>query len=120
MKKKKSMSWYKLDNAAKIFPPTTDKYDTKTFRFAVSLKEKIDSKILKEALNVTLKDFPIFSSVLKKGFFWYYLEESDIEPEVTLVYNKGLTSREVRLAKELIEENEEIIRERWKAIFYPE
>jgi hypothetical protein len=31
-----------------------------------------------------------------------------------------LTSREVRLAKELIEENEEIIRERWKAIFYPE
>ena len=84
MKKKKSKSWYKLDNAAKIFPPTTDKYDTKTFRFAVSLKEKIDSKILKEALNVTLKDFSIFSSVLKKGFFWYYLEESDIEPEVTL------------------------------------
>lgn len=84
MKNKKSKSWYKLDNAAKIFPPTTDKYDTKTFRFAVSLKEKIDSKILKEALNVTLKDFPIFSSVLKKGFFWYYLEESDIEPEVTL------------------------------------
>mgnify|MGYP006335720665 FL=1 len=84
MKNKKSKSWYKLDNAAKLFPPTTDKYDTKTFRFAVSLKEKIDSKILKEALNVTLKDFPIFSSVLKKGFFWYYLEESDIEPEVTL------------------------------------
>ena len=22
--------------------------------------------------------------MLKKGFFWYYLEESDIEPEVTL------------------------------------
>ena len=44
----------------------------------------------------------------------------NLDPEVTLVYNKGLTSREVRLAKELIEENEEIIRERWKAIFYPE
>ena len=31
----------------------------------------------------------------------------NLDPEVTLVYNKGLTSREVRLAKELIEENEE-------------
>ena len=32
----------------------------------------------------------------------------NLDPEVTLVYNKGLTSREVRLAKELIEENEEM------------
>ena len=33
---------------------------------------------------------------------------------------KDITAREVRLAKELIAENEEIIRERWKDIFYPE
>lgn len=79
MARKKNKSWYKLDNAAKIFPPTTNKYDPKTFRFAVSLKEDVDSDILKEALDITLKDFPIFLSVLKKGVFWYYLEESDIE-----------------------------------------
>ena len=41
----------------------------------------------------------------------------NLDPEITLVYNKGLTTREVRLAKELIAENEEIIRERWKDIF---
>ena len=44
----------------------------------------------------------------------------NLDPEISLVYNKGLTTREVRLAKELIAENEVIIRERWKEIFYPD
>lgn len=44
----------------------------------------------------------------------------NLDPEITLVSNNGLTTREIRLAKELIEENEEVIRERWKAIFYPD
>ena len=79
----KNKRWYKLDNAAKIFPPTTDQYDTKTFRFCVALKEDIDKEILLKALTETLKDYPIFHSTLRKGFFWYYLEESDIKPEVT-------------------------------------
>ena len=42
----------------------------------------------------------------------------NIDPEVTLVYNKGLTIREVKLAKQIIEENEEVIRKRWKEVFY--
>ncbi|MBR2358923.1 MAG: DUF4160 domain-containing protein [Bacteroidaceae bacterium] len=42
-----------------------------------------------------------------------------LDPEITLVSNNGLTTREIRLAKELIAENEEVIRERWNAIFYP-
>jgi len=79
----KNKRWYKLDNAAKIFPPTTDQYDTKTFRFSVTLKEDIEEEILKKALEETLKDYPIFHSVLKKGIFWYYLEESDIKPRVS-------------------------------------
>lgn len=78
----KNKRWYKLDNAAKIFPPTTGQYDPKTFRFAVALKEEIDESILLEALKATLKDYPIFQSTLKKGFFWYYLEESDSKPIV--------------------------------------
>ena len=44
----------------------------------------------------------------------------NLDPEITLVSNNGLTTREIRLAKELIAENEEVIRERWQAIFYPE
>jgi NRPS condensation-like uncharacterized protein len=80
---KKAKKWYRLDNAAKIFPPTTDKYDTKTFRFSVSLKENVDGEILQKALDSTLVNFPIFLSTLKRGFFWYYLEETDIKPKVT-------------------------------------
>ena len=78
----KNKRWYKLDNAGKIFPPTTSQYDTKTFRFSVTLKEEIKEEILSKALSETLKDYPVFHSVLKKGIFWYYLEESDIKPKV--------------------------------------
>lgn len=74
--------WYRLDNAAKIFPPSRNKYDAKIFRFSVSLNENIDKKILEQALIKNLEEFPIFKSVLKRGFFWYYLEESSVKPLV--------------------------------------
>ena len=57
--------WYRLDNAAKIFPPSRNKYDAKIFRFSVSLNEKIKKKILEQALIKNLEEFPIFKSVLK-------------------------------------------------------
>lgn len=74
--------WYKLENAAKIFPPSANKKDTKVFRFYVELKEYVDPKMLNKALTETLKEFPLFRSTLKKGFFWYYLEKSNLVPVV--------------------------------------
>lgn len=74
--------WYKLENAAKIFPPSANKKDTKVFRFYVELKEYVDPKMLNKALKETLKEFPLFRSTLKKGFFWYYLEKSNLVPVV--------------------------------------
>lgn len=74
--------WYKLENAAKIFPPSANKKDTKVFRFYVELKEYVDPKMLNKALKETLKEFPLFKSTLKKGFFWYYLEKSNLVPVV--------------------------------------
>lgn len=76
--------WYRLDNTAKIFPPAKNKYDSKIFRFSVSLKENIDKKILERALEINLEEYPIFKSILKRGFFWYYLEESNIKPIVDI------------------------------------
>jgi len=81
--KKKQKKWYKLDNAAKIFPPTSSKNDSKVFRFACELYEDIDEEVLQEALNKTLEEYPLFLSSLKKGLFWYYLETSSIMPVVT-------------------------------------
>lgn len=78
----KVKKWYKLDNAGKIFPPTSDKNDPKVFRFACELYEDVDKVILQNALDKTLEEFPMFLSSLKKGLFWYYLETSSIVPKV--------------------------------------
>lgn len=69
--------WYRLDNAAKIFPPSKSKNDPKIFRFSCCLKENIDENKLNIALQKTLDEYPIFKSSLKKGVFWYYLEETN-------------------------------------------
>lgn len=75
--------WTKLDNAAKIFPPTSSVGDPKVFRFACELYETVDSQILQKALDKTVAQFPFYRSVLKKGLFWYYFEESTLRPVVT-------------------------------------
>ncbi len=75
-------NWSRLDNAAKIFPPTSGKADTKVFRFSCTLKEKVDPLPLQRALMETMEDFPSFRYVLKRGLFWYYLEEGDFTPAV--------------------------------------
>lgn len=89
--------WFKLDNAAKIFPPTSTNKDPKVFRFSCELKENIDEQILDLALTDTLKLFPGFQTVLKNGLFWYYLETTDLKPKVkeekippcSPIYNKN-------------------------------
>lgn len=76
--------WSRLDNAAKIFPPTSDREDTKVFRFACELSEEVDPALLQQALDRTVEDFPLYLSVIKKGMFWYYFERSNLRPTVHL------------------------------------
>ncbi len=80
---KKNKKWYKLDNAAKIFPPTSTKRDPKVFRFSCELYEDVDKECLQKALDKTIEEYPVFLSSLKKGLFWYYLETSSVFPKVT-------------------------------------
>lgn len=80
--KKVQRPWRKLDNAAKIFPSTVNSRDSKVFRCSCELYEDIDKDVLKNALDLTMERFPFYRSVLKKGIFWYYLEDSSIEPVV--------------------------------------
>lgn len=82
MSKSKTASWQRLDNAAKLFPPTSNKRDTKVFRFACRLNEMVDPATLQLALEKTMLAFPLYASVIRKGFFWYYLESSAIKPVV--------------------------------------
>ena len=54
MKKNRESSWSRLDNAAKIFPPNSNKRDTKVFRFTCRLKEEINA--LKVERKKTYRD----------------------------------------------------------------
>lgn len=83
MTAKKPVEWSKLDNAAKIFPPTSNEKDTKVFRFVCELKDEINPEILQEALDKTMPLFPFYKTVLRRGFFWYYFENADLVPRVS-------------------------------------
>ena len=83
MKKKENIeTWRKLDNSAKIFPISTGKKYSTVFRLSCILKEKVDPKILQKATNLALKEFNFFKVKMKRGFFWYYLEQNNRPPVV--------------------------------------
>lgn len=67
--------WYRLDNAALIFPATMRRSWNNVFRESVTLTEEIDPEILSQAANDIRPRFPTFFVRLRTGFFWYYLEE---------------------------------------------
>lgn len=82
MGKIRKARWTRLDNAAKIFPCTTRNQDTKVFRFVCELKENVIKENLQKALDMTLKEFPSFETILRRGLFWYYFEDSKRKAEV--------------------------------------
>lgn len=82
MKHRKRVAWARLENAAKIFPPTSNNKDTKVFRFTCELFEEVEQEILRQALDETLEIFPLYKTVLRRGLFWYYLESANLIPIV--------------------------------------
>ncbi len=82
--KKEKFEWKKLDNASKIFPATSSNKDTKVYRISAELYEDVNPENLQKALDLTMESFPMYRSILRRGFFWYYFELSDIYPEVEL------------------------------------
>lgn len=72
----KSSNWRRLDNSAKIFPISSSKKYSSVFRLSAVLKEKINPKILKQAVEQVLKNLNSFKVKLKKGLFWYYFEDN--------------------------------------------
>ncbi|HQN82266.1 MAG TPA: hypothetical protein PK485_05865, partial [Bacteroidales bacterium] len=68
--------WYPLDNAAKIFPAVINNEITSVFRFSVVLRHKVHIRSLFAAVRDIEPRFPYYKVLLKRGFFWYYLESS--------------------------------------------
>lgn len=73
------MTKYKrnLDDQAKIFSLSFNKQDTSIFRISITLKEKINPQVLKEAVNETMKYFKDFKVKLRYGLFMYKLVENN-------------------------------------------
>lgn len=74
--------WRKLDNAAKIFPATSNRRDTRVFRFYCECRDIVSKEALQKSLDKTIEKYPLFLSVLRKGVFWFYMEQSSLKPQV--------------------------------------
>jgi NRPS condensation-like uncharacterized protein len=83
MEKKQPLRWVKLDNAAKIYPAARRKNWSNLFRQSVTLTENIDVRVLRNALDVTVKRFPSIAARLRKGAFWYYLQQVESAPQIS-------------------------------------
>lgn len=66
--------WYRLDNAAKVFPSVTGNKNSSVFRFAAILYEEVDPIALQQAVDIVMPRYPMFSVRLRKGIFWNYLD----------------------------------------------
>ena len=78
----KFASWFRLDNAASIYPSASDKDWNFVFRLSATMKEKVDKDILQSALTDILPRFPSFNVRLCHGFFWNYYERNFSKCEV--------------------------------------
>lgn len=90
-KTKKTLRWVRLDNAAKIYPAARRKNWSNVFRQSVTLREEVDTAVLQSALEVTVKRFPTIAARLRKGAFWYYLQQVEQAPAIREEYSCPLT-----------------------------
>jgi len=79
---KTAHKWYRLDNAAKLFPAIKNRKWMSIFRLSVLMNETIDAKALQKALDTVIERMPVFALKMKAGFFWYYLEHNTKRPLV--------------------------------------
>ena len=78
----KPLHWLRLDNAAKIYPAARRKNWSNVFRQSATLTEEVDTQVLQSALDVMVKRFPSIASRLRKGVFWYYLQQVEAAPAI--------------------------------------
>ena len=92
----KPLRWVRLDNAAKIYPAARRRNWSNLFRQSVTLAEEVDISVLQSALDVMVKRFPSIAARLRKGAFWYYLQQVESAPPVREEYSYPL----VHMSKE--------------------
>ena len=69
-------NWYRLDTAALIFPAVARRDWCNVFRLSATLSEPVDAALLQRAADDLRARFPSLYVSLRRGVFWYYLEEN--------------------------------------------
>lgn len=90
MKPKHELRWVRLDNAAKIYPASRTRRWSNVFRLSATLTEPVDTEILQSALDATVPRFPTIAARLRRGVFWYYLQQLQEAPKVLQEYSYPL------------------------------
>ena len=75
LSQERKLRWMRLDNAAKIYPAARRQSWSNVFRLSVTLREPVDKQVLQSALDVTARRFPSICVRLRRGLFWYYLQQ---------------------------------------------
>lgn len=70
------LNWFKLDNAALIYPAVSTNKWNAVFRVSVVLLEPIKKEVLSQAVKDVLPRFPHFNVSLNRGIFWFYFQEA--------------------------------------------
>ena len=76
------LRWMRLDNAAKIYPAARSQNWSNVFRLSATLIEAVDVPVLQSALDVTVRRFPSMAARLRRGVFWYYIQQLSEVPKV--------------------------------------
>lgn len=77
------LRWLPLDNAAKIYPAARRQNWSNVYRLSATVTEKVDVQVLQSALDVTVRRFPSIGARLRRGVFWYYLQQLQSAPSIT-------------------------------------
>ena len=78
----RKLRWMPLDNAAKIYPAARNQNWSNVFRLSATLTESVDIDVLQSALDVTVRRFPSIAARLRRGVFWYYLQQLKSAPPI--------------------------------------
>lgn len=75
-------NWYKLDNAAKLFPSVTNSDNSSVYRVAAVLTEPVAGDVLQKAVKRTISRYPMLFIRMVRGVFWNYF---DSNPEAFII-----------------------------------
>ena len=99
MSEEHKLRWMRLDNAAKIYPAARRPNWSNVFRLSATLTEPVDTAVLQSALDVTVRRFPSIATRLRRGVFWYYLQQLKHAPTIREEHSyplSGMSHEETR------------------------